>query len=75
MTPPSHAFVVESPMLDREGRPTTTKGQIWTRSEARAKELQDQAPPHLPRTVRSVPWEEVPEKARENILRAMASAS
>lgn len=71
MSVPTHAYVVESRMLDAKGEPTGHVARFWTADRAKAERVAAEAPG---RTWRQVALEEMPEKARENLLRACAAA-
>jgi hypothetical protein len=61
-----NAFVVESPVVDASG---TRVGiaRVYVATEVRAQEI---ANAHPARAYRAIPFEDMPEKARANLLRA-----
>jgi hypothetical protein len=58
-------FVVESPALNQDGSRAGTF-RVYVATEERAKEIASAAPD---RTWRSIPFDEMPEKARANLER------
>lgn len=67
-----HAYVVESPVTGSDPKMANGTARVYVDSEARAIEI---ASGHPERTYRKIPLSEMPDKARDNLLRARNEAA